>query len=35
MVSMKILENATVYSDWGAASALGVVLLLVRSCFSS
>jgi ABC-type spermidine/putrescine transport system permease subunit I len=29
MVSMKILENATVYSDWGAASALGVVLLLV------
>jgi putative spermidine/putrescine transport system permease protein/spermidine/putrescine transport system permease protein len=27
MVSMKILENATVYSDWGAASALGVVLL--------
>jgi putative spermidine/putrescine transport system permease protein/spermidine/putrescine transport system permease protein len=29
LVSMKILENATVYSDWGAASALGVVLLVV------
>jgi ABC-type spermidine/putrescine transport system permease subunit I len=29
LVSMKILENATVYSDWGAASSLGVVLLLV------
>ena len=29
MVSMKILENATIYSDWGAASALGVVLLAV------
>ncbi|MGE0213756.1 MAG: ABC transporter permease [Parvibaculaceae bacterium] len=29
LVSMKILENATVYSDWGAASALGVVLLAV------
>ncbi|WP_342639989.1 ABC transporter permease [Rhodoligotrophos ferricapiens] len=28
LVSMKILENATVYSDWGAASALGVVLLV-------
>ena len=28
LVSMKILENATVYSDWGAASSLGVVLLL-------
>ena len=27
LVSMKILENATIYSDWGAASALGVVLL--------
>jgi putative spermidine/putrescine transport system permease protein/spermidine/putrescine transport system permease protein len=29
LVSMKILENATIYSDWGAASALGVVLLVV------
>ena len=29
LVSMKILENATIYSDWGAASALGVVLLAV------
>lgn len=29
LVSMKILENATVYSDWGAASALGVVLLAI------
>ena len=29
LVSMKILENATVYSDWGAASALGVVLLVI------
>ncbi|WP_119273758.1 ABC transporter permease [Taklimakanibacter deserti] len=28
LVSMKILENATIYSDWGAASALGVVLLV-------
>lgn len=28
LVSMKILENATVYSDWGAASSLGVVLLV-------
>lgn len=27
LVSMKILENASVYSDWGAASSLGVVLL--------
>lgn len=29
LVSMKILENATVYSDWGAASSLGVVLLVL------
>jgi putative spermidine/putrescine transport system permease protein len=27
MVAMKILENATTYFNWGAASALGVVLL--------
>lgn len=29
MVAMKILDNATTYFNWGAASALGVVLLLV------
>ncbi|HWA43650.1 MAG TPA: ABC transporter permease [Hypericibacter adhaerens] len=29
MVAMKILENATTYFNWGAASALGVVLLAV------
>jgi putative spermidine/putrescine transport system permease protein/spermidine/putrescine transport system permease protein len=29
MVAMKILENATTYFNWGAASALGVVLLVV------
>jgi ABC-type spermidine/putrescine transport system permease subunit I len=29
MISMKIQENITSYSDWGAASALGVVLLAV------
>lgn len=29
LVSMRILENATVYADWGATSALGVVLLAV------
>ena len=28
MVSMKIQENASIYFDWGAASALGVVLLV-------
>jgi putative spermidine/putrescine transport system permease protein/spermidine/putrescine transport system permease protein len=29
MVAMKILDNATTYFNWGAASALGVVLLVV------
>ncbi|HVY99721.1 MAG TPA: ABC transporter permease [Dongiaceae bacterium] len=29
VISMKIQENITNYSDWGAASALGVVLLVV------
>jgi ABC-type spermidine/putrescine transport system permease subunit I len=29
MWSMKIVSNINIYSDWGAASALGVVLLLV------
>jgi putative spermidine/putrescine transport system permease protein len=29
MVSMKIQQNAGIYFDWGAASALGVVLLAV------
>ena len=29
MVSMKIQQNAGLYFDWGAASALGVVLLVV------
>jgi ABC-type spermidine/putrescine transport system permease subunit I len=29
MWSMKIVGNINIYSDWGAASALGVVLLLV------
>ena len=29
MVSMQIFENAALYFDWGAASALGVVLLAV------
>lgn len=29
IISMKIQENITTYSDWGAASALGVVLLAV------
>lgn len=28
-VSMKIRENTSIYVDWGAASALGVVLLVV------
>lgn len=28
-ISMKIQQNVIVYSDWGAASALGVVLVLV------
>ncbi|MGH6882656.1 ABC transporter permease [Hypericibacter sp.] len=32
MVAMKILENATTYFNWGAASALGVVLLVVTLC---
>ena len=27
MVSMQIQQNAALYFDWGAASALGVVLL--------
>lgn len=29
MVSMKIQQNAGLYFDWGAASALGVVLLVI------
>jgi putative spermidine/putrescine transport system permease protein/spermidine/putrescine transport system permease protein len=29
MVSMKIQQNAGLYFDWGAASALGVVLLAI------
>ena len=29
MVAMKIQQNAGIYFDWGAASALGVVLLVV------
>ncbi|MER5173796.1 ABC transporter permease [Thioclava kandeliae] len=29
MVSMKIQQNAAMYFDWGAASALGVVLLAI------
>ena len=29
MVSMQIQQNAALYFDWGAASALGVVLLAV------
>jgi putative spermidine/putrescine transport system permease protein len=29
MVSMKIQQNAGIYFDWGAASSLGVVLLLI------
>ncbi len=29
VISMKIQENITTYSDWGAASALGVVLLVI------
>ena len=29
MWSVKIVSNINVYSDWGAASALGVVLLLI------
>ena len=29
MVAMKVLDNATQFGDWGAASALGVVLLVV------
>jgi ABC-type spermidine/putrescine transport system permease subunit I len=31
---MKIQQNVTMYSEWGASSALGVVLLvLVLACF--
>lgn len=30
-VSMKVAENATMYSEWGAASSLGAVLLLVAA----
>lgn len=29
MISMKIQQNAALYFDWGAASALGVVLLVI------
>jgi putative spermidine/putrescine transport system permease protein len=29
MVAMKVEQNATIYSDWGAASALGLVLLVL------
>jgi ABC-type spermidine/putrescine transport system permease subunit I len=33
-ISMKIQQNVTMYSEWGASSALGVVLLvLVLACF--
>lgn len=33
-ISMKIQQNVTMYSEWGASSALGVVLLvLVAACF--
>jgi ABC-type spermidine/putrescine transport system permease subunit I len=33
-ISMKIQQNVTMYSEWGASSALGVVLLvLVLLCF--
>jgi ABC-type spermidine/putrescine transport system permease subunit I len=33
-ISMKIQQNVTMYSEWGASSALGVVLLvLVAICF--
>lgn len=28
MVAMKVLDNATQFGDWGAASALGVILLV-------
>ena len=29
MVAMKVEQNATIYSDWGAASSLGLVLLVL------
>jgi putative spermidine/putrescine transport system permease protein/spermidine/putrescine transport system permease protein len=29
MVAMKVEQNAAIYSDWGAASALGLVLLVL------
>lgn len=32
-VSMKVAENATIYSEWGAASSLGAVLLIVAMAF--
>jgi putative spermidine/putrescine transport system permease protein/spermidine/putrescine transport system permease protein len=33
-ISMKIQQNVTMYAEWGASSALGVVLLvLVLACF--